>query len=94
MSARIASDLIQLDLSNAFDTLKISLLLDKVKESGIRGCLLRWLANILIGRSQRVVYRGAHSKRIPVPSGVPQGSVLGPNQFLIHVNDMPQDNRW
>ncbi|KAL1419870.1 hypothetical protein MTO96_004772 [Rhipicephalus appendiculatus] len=37
---RTETDLIQLDLSNAFDTLKISLLLDKVKESGIPGCLL------------------------------------------------------
>ncbi|KAL1470270.1 hypothetical protein MTO96_040537 [Rhipicephalus appendiculatus] len=39
---RTETDLIQLDLSNAFDTLNISLLLDKAKESGIRGCLLRW----------------------------------------------------
>ncbi|KAH7935953.1 hypothetical protein HPB52_015439 [Rhipicephalus sanguineus] len=38
---RTETDLIQLDLSNAFDTLNISLLLDKVKESGIRGCLHR-----------------------------------------------------
>ncbi|KAL1471848.1 hypothetical protein MTO96_039676, partial [Rhipicephalus appendiculatus] len=50
---RTETDLIQLDLSNAFDTLNISLLLDKAKKSGIRGCLLRWLANFLIGRSQR-----------------------------------------
>ncbi|KAL1430313.1 hypothetical protein MTO96_015139 [Rhipicephalus appendiculatus] len=50
---RTETDLIQLDLSNAFDTLNISLLLDKAKESGIRGCLLRWLANFLTGRSQR-----------------------------------------
>ncbi|KAL1474015.1 hypothetical protein MTO96_021652 [Rhipicephalus appendiculatus] len=50
---RTETDLIQLHLSNAFDTLNISLLLDKAKESGIRGRLLRWLANFLIGRSQR-----------------------------------------
>ncbi|KAL1479115.1 hypothetical protein MTO96_052128 [Rhipicephalus appendiculatus] len=91
---RTETDLIQLDLSSAFDTLNISLLLEKVKESAIRGCLLRWLANFLIGRSQRVLYCGAHSKRIHVPSGVPQGSVLQPTLFLIYVNDMPQDNRF
>ncbi|KAH7983499.1 hypothetical protein HPB52_012374 [Rhipicephalus sanguineus] len=51
---RAETDLIQLDLSIAFDTINIFLLLDKAKESGIRGCLLRWLANILIGRSQSV----------------------------------------
>ncbi|KAH7943710.1 hypothetical protein HPB52_010220 [Rhipicephalus sanguineus] len=91
---RVETDVIQLDLSNAFDTLNISLLLDKAKEAGIRGCLLGWLANFLIGRSQRVLYCGAHSKRIPVPSGVPQGSVLAPTLFLIYVNNMPQDNRF
>ncbi|KAH7976100.1 hypothetical protein HPB52_008641 [Rhipicephalus sanguineus] len=91
---RVETDVIQLDLSNAFDTLNISLLLDKAKEAGIRGCLLGWLANFLIGRSQRVLYCGAHSKRIPVPSGVPQGSVLAPTLFLIYVNNMPRDNRF
>ncbi|KAH7939943.1 hypothetical protein HPB52_019545 [Rhipicephalus sanguineus] len=37
---RTETDVIQLDLSNAFDTLNISLLLDKAKEAGIRGYLL------------------------------------------------------
>ena len=32
---------------------------------------------------------GGESDTCPVMSGVPQDSVLGPCQFLLHTNDMP-----
>ncbi len=77
--------LILLDLSAAFDTLDHGILLNRLQQIGIQGCVLSWFVSYLKDRTFSVETGNIIHLVHRFLYGVPQGSILGPVLFSLYM---------
>ena len=79
-------DLISIDLSKAFDKIDHFLLIETLFKEGFDPRIVRLIDNFLTDRFHLVKIDDVQSKKLPVTSGVPQGTILEPILFNIFLN--------
>ena len=82
-----AARILTIDIASTFDRVSHPGVLHKNNVYGLCGQLHQWLSSYLIERYLQLVFCGQTSSRLPIQTGVPQCSILGPTLFLIYVND-------
>ena len=77
-----------LDLKKTFDTVDHTILLSKISAYGIPENAFNWFRSYLENRTQIYSVSGSLSKTCSLQCGIPQGTILGPLLFLLHINDL------
>ena len=79
-----------IDFEKAYDMVWHRGLIHKIKNLGVSGNMLNFIANFLTNRSFQVRIGNSLSSKNHFQNGIPQGSIISPLLFLIAINDFPQ----
>ena len=81
-------DCIYLDFAKVFDSVNYELFIYKLKNLGLKGGTLLWLASYLLNRELCVRIKGNLSNSFLENCGVRQESHLGPLLFILFIDDV------
>ena len=79
-----------IDLKSAYDKIDHKISVNKLKNMGIKGNLLKFCKRYLENREFRMMYNGEQSAKKGIEVGVPHGGAISPLFFNVFTADIPR----